>query len=239
MLKQLTDHVWVVPPAPDRTLVQPSVGVICTATQTVLFDAGNSPAHARQIMDGLNAIGAPPVAHIVYSHHHWDHIFGAYVYDVPVIAHEICRQAVVEYAHRPWGPGWLEQVSHNWPGLKSSFDRLGRLMESDWPDFRIVHPTVIYDQQTNTIPLDGVTLELEHVGGDHAADSTVLTVKEDGVMFLGDCFYPPVAYFQPGSKDMNLDMLSGLLDRGLGHYVDGHTGALSRSTWQNWVSLRR
>lgn len=236
MLRQLSDHVWVVPPAPDRSLAQPSVGVIRTGTQTVLFDAGNSPAHARQIMAELNA---PPVSHIIYSHHHWDHIFGASVYDVPVIAHERCRQAVVEYARRPWGPDWLEQASRNWPGLRGSFDRLARLMEPDWPDFRIVHPTVIYDQQTTPILLDGVTLELEHVGGDHAADSTILTVKEDGVMFLGDCFYPPVAYFQQGSKNMNLDMLGGLLDRGLDHYVDGHTGALSRSTWQTWVDLRR
>ncbi|MFP3339793.1 hypothetical protein R0J91_17575, partial [Micrococcus sp. SIMBA_131] len=42
------------------------------------------------------------------------------------------------------------------------------------------------------IDLGGVTCVLQHVGGDHAADSVVVYIKEEKILFLGDCFYPDI-----------------------------------------------
>src|SRR5699024_7429378 len=35
----------------------------------------------------------------------------------------------------------------------------------------------------------GLTCVIEHVGGDHAADSSVIYIPEEKVIFLGDCLY--------------------------------------------------
>jgi glyoxylase-like metal-dependent hydrolase (beta-lactamase superfamily II) len=40
------------------------------------------------------------------------------------------------------------------------------------------------------LDLGGIHCLIEHVGGDHADDSSVVYVKEDKVLFLGDCLYP-------------------------------------------------
>jgi len=50
-----------------------------------------------------------------------------------------------------------------------------------------------------SIDLGGVTVTLQHVGGDHASDSVVMHIPQDGVLFVGDCLceaiYTPQRFF--------------------------------------------
>src|SRR5690606_14878150 len=82
-LQQISEHVWVYPHNPNDT--QPNVGVIVTEQHTVLIDAGNSPRHARRILGELWRINAPTVTHVIYTHYHWDHTFGAQIFGGLVI----------------------------------------------------------------------------------------------------------------------------------------------------------
>lgn len=234
-LQQLTEHVWYFPPDKDHRQVQASVGVICTAGQTVLVDAGNSPAHARRVMAALEAIHAPPVSQIVYTHHHWDHIFGAWAFGVPVTAQRICYEAVVTYARNDWSPKNVTRAIRAEPKLAVSFTALKAAMGDDWDGWQIVLPTTILEKKTNILELDGLTLEVEHIGGSHAEDSTIVTVREDSVMFLGDCFYPPPAHLRQPDDPIDVAMLVYLLDRGLTFYADGHNGAYQGDVWRAWL----
>lgn len=63
-----------------------------------------------------------------------------------------------------------------------------RLELPDRRDLRIVVPTETFTDR-RVVDLGGVEAVIEHVGGDHAADSCVVHVPEDGVLFLGDCLY--------------------------------------------------
>lgn len=56
-----------------------------------------------------------------------------------------------------------------------------------WEDFAVRPPTHIF---TERLELAG-GIELRHVGGQHAPDSTVVAAIDSSVMLLGDCFYPP------------------------------------------------
>ena len=49
-------------------------------------------------------------------------------------------------------------------------------------------PQVVFDDQLE-LDLGGVHVAVEHVGGDHAADSCVFHVVEDELIVLGDCLY--------------------------------------------------
>jgi glyoxylase-like metal-dependent hydrolase (beta-lactamase superfamily II) len=236
-LQQVTDHVWIYPADPKPQNVQPLIGIVCTQSQTVLVDAGNCPARARRILAALHEISAPEVSHVIYTHHHWDHIFGAQVYNAPVVAHETCKQMTVNYAQAPWSPQYLRQEAKQTPRRKVSMDRVGQVMEGDWDTFAIVLPSIVFEDQKLCLPLDGVTVEVEHVGGHHSADSTVVTVLDDGVMFMGDCFYPPPSHLNKDNLSYDEDMLVGFLERKLNFYADGHSGAFTAADWHKMLGL--
>ena len=63
-----------------------------------------------------------------------------------------------------------------------------RLELPDRSDLEIVVPTETFAEY-RIVDLGGVQALLHHVGGDHAADSSVVHVPGDDVLFLGDCLY--------------------------------------------------
>jgi glyoxylase-like metal-dependent hydrolase (beta-lactamase superfamily II) len=224
-LVKLADHVWIWPFHPDADRVQAAIGIVTGGNGTVLVDAGNSPNLARQVLATLAEISAPPIRCIVYTHHHWDHIFGAYMYDAPVVAHEKSLSFLTEMSQKPWGTEALRRHERN-PDLKVDYTA------EDWAQFRIVLPDVVFFQ-TKTIDLDGVTLQLEHVGGAHAADSIIIKVVEAGVMFLGDCYYPP----NHTSDPISTAMLASLSDEAYQIYVDGHSNPFGKARLDRIVRL--
>jgi glyoxylase-like metal-dependent hydrolase (beta-lactamase superfamily II) len=223
-LRKLTDRVWLF--TPDQARTEPSVGIITTPTETVLVDAGNSPNHARAVRESLRNIEAPPVRYVIYTHHHWDHVFGAVAWDAPVVAHERCRQYVAEYTREPWSAEYLAEASHKMPNLAHRYAAIGGAIE-DWHEFRIVLPSIVFEGKKFTLALDGLTVELEHVGGGHSDDSTVVRVLEERVLFLGDCFYPPPLHLRTPDSTVDEHMLMGFYAEKLDYYVDGHTGLLA------------
>jgi glyoxylase-like metal-dependent hydrolase (beta-lactamase superfamily II) len=217
-LQPLANGVWLFPHDPDERKVQPSVGVVSDGNQTILIDSGNGVPHARQIVDALDRINAPPISHIIYTHHHWDHIFGAYYFNVPTIAHVLCYEALRPKATRTWSEDSMD----------TQVRREGNIMavlaaNPDWKDFRIVLPEVTFDHRL-TIPLQGMSIHLEHVGGYHARDSIIVQIKEARVMFMGDAFYPSHEV-----KRRNWHMLSKFLaQKDYDTFVSGHMPPIFR-----------
>ena len=139
ILRQISDHVWIFPPNKDRSKVQPLIGIICSNTQTVLVDAGNCPAHARRLLVALQEINAPPVSHVIYTHHHWDHTFGAQTYNVPVVAHAMCKKRTIDYKKLPWGPDSDMKESLR---KMMSYSVINRLLQGEWDTFEIIVPSI-------------------------------------------------------------------------------------------------
>lgn len=219
-LTQLTEHTWLFPHHPDETAVQSSVGVIVSRSESLLVDAGNSPRLARSIKTELARCHLPPVSRIVYTHHHWDHVYGACEFDVPVTAHRICKQILEEESRKPWGIDYLNEEAKRSPKLTSSFTARAKAIE-DWSSFRILIPETVFEKEA-VIDLDGVAIRLEHVGGDHAEDSVVVKVPGDGVIFIGDCYYPPPLHLRQPDSAPSLDMLRRLQNDAYQLYVEGH-----------------
>ena len=218
-LQPLTPHVWVYPYDPKET--QPNIGVIVTPTQTVLIDAGNSPRHARRVLAELWRIDAPLVTHIIYTHYHWDHTFGAQIFNGTIIAHERCHDLLTaNYFGRPWSTSYIQDEMQQNPARAGVLRAMERAVES-WRGFRVVLPQVMFSRQM-ALHLDGVTLNLRHVGGKHSEDSITVEVVEDKVLFLGDSDYePPVFLRQPGDH-VDTEMIEGFLAQEMNWYVEGH-----------------
>jgi glyoxylase-like metal-dependent hydrolase (beta-lactamase superfamily II) len=192
----------------------------------LLVDAGNSPRLARQLKTELVRCNLPPVSRIIYTHHHWDHIYGACEFGVPVTAHITCKAILEEEAKKPWGIEFLnEEVKRN-PKLTLGYNTRARLID-DWGAFQIIVPEDTFEK-TKIIHLDELSIELEHVGGKHAEDSILVKVPQEEVMFLGDCYYPPPLHLREDDSVPSFDMLRNLQDRAYHLYIEGHDKPFTR-----------
>ncbi|MFF0344078.1 MBL fold metallo-hydrolase [Kribbella sp. NPDC004875] len=224
MLQHLTGRVWLFPHDPDPDAIRPSVAVIADDRGSVVVDAGNSPDHARQIGTAIAAAGLPAPKWLVYTHHHWDHTWGACAWsdDITVIAHSAATELLQDEADRPWSHRYLrDQVEAN-PKLGPSF-RARALAVPDWSGFRIVLPDQTFDDSI-TLPTGVV---LRHVGGHHAPDSVIAIA--DGVALVGDAFYPPPFHQRTENDTADHAMIRQLLAEHHDWYVDAHSAPRTRS----------
>ncbi len=226
-LIQLAENVWLWPHNSSLIAIQSCVGIIVDADETVLIDAGNSPQLARRIKDELRQCGFPPVSHIIYTHHHWDHTYGACEFQVPVVAHSLCKTVLTEEAQKPWGVEYLRQQIKVNPRLKLSYRARERVIQ-DWATFRIILPDVVFDS-TLMLQFGQIRLELEHVGGQHAGDSIVVKVPQAQIMFLGDCYYPPPFHLRTPESKASMAMLAALESKDYTLYVEGHDKPFTRA----------
>lgn len=225
-LRHLADRVWLWPHDEDPAVVQGCVAVVADDAGSLLVDAGNSPAAAVGIRAAIDAAGLPPPRRLVYTHHHWDHTWGACAWpDVEVIGHAAGARILAAEADRPWSEAYLrEQVKAN-PRLALSFSARARAMRS-WDGFRIVPPHIEF---TDTIALPG-GVQLHHVGGRHAEDSTVVAVPDSGVVLLGDCFYPPPVHLRAPGDGLDVRLIHALAETydSYDWFVDSHDSPRSR-----------
>ena len=230
-LVQLADNVWIFPRDPDpvRAQSQPNVGIIVTEKHTILVDGGNSPRHARRIMIALDDIQAPSVYNIIYTHTHWDHVFGAMVFGAAAVAHEIGQRQLAEMATRPWGNNYVLEEIQRSPAREPGLRAMMRAME-EWRNFRIVQPELVLTKNMSMY-IDGVTIEIEHVGGHHAPDSVVVRLPQSHIMFLGDCFYPPPPHLRNPGDTFDFAMMRSLIREDIDIYVDGHNDPVSREVF--------
>jgi glyoxylase-like metal-dependent hydrolase (beta-lactamase superfamily II) len=219
-LVQVTDGVWLWPHDPDPDRVQPSVGIVVGDGESLLVDAGNSPELAHRIKAAIAAQGLPAPNTIVPTHFHWDHTWGACAWNARVLAHELCGRSLAEEAAKPWSHDHLRtQVEHN-PLLGPSF-RARAAAVRDFADLRIVLPDRTFATRL-TLDVGGVRVELEHVGGRHSPDSTVVRVPSAGVVFIGDAYYPPPYHLRSPDDGPDLDLVASMLSEDYEWYIESH-----------------
>lgn len=217
-LVRLSTHtVWMPPGPPDR----PSLCAVTGERGTLMLDSGASAAHARLFLDGLTELEVPPPYLVALTHWHWDHVFGAAEIGVPVIAGSLTAHELDRLAACAWDDAALDARVEAGEEIAFCADNLK--LELPTPrHIRVRKPEIIFERAL-TLDLGGVTCRLLHVGGDHSADSAVVFIEPDGVLFLGDCLYDDI--YAP-TRHYTTRNLFPLLDT-LGQfpalqYVEGH-----------------
>lgn len=232
-LIKLADNVWLYPRDEHLDVDQPNIGAVILDTQTIMIDAGNSPQHARGIMSALASVGAPPIDYLIYTHHHWDHIFGGMVYSVPmIIAHKLCSEIIDEYSKKTWSTTHLREETYQNPSLKGQNDAILNAV-NDWRGFRITKPTITIESNL-VLYLDGLTLDISHVGGKHASDSIIVGIRERGIAFIGDCLYAPPVHSSEEDQTVPIKakVFNRLFDEGYTTFVEGHNKPLAKNDIQ-------
>jgi glyoxylase-like metal-dependent hydrolase (beta-lactamase superfamily II) len=211
----ITPHVYWLPPAPpDR----PSLCAVIGNHETIWLDAGSSGGHSRQFARLLADWDVAMPSHVILTHSHWDHVFGAAELGACVVAHERTAAYLDQLAVTDWSDEALDRRVAS--GESSPQHAENVKTELPTPrDVRIAHATVVFRQGLG-FELGGVRVQVRHVGGDHADDSSVMYIAPDGVLLLGDCLY------EAASGGYTKDRLPPLVEavRGFGAelFVEGH-----------------
>ena len=230
-LQHLAGRVWLAPHDPDPENIQASVAVIADDSGSVVVDAGHSPFVAREIQRDIRAAGLPEARTLIYTHHHWDHVWGACAWpDVEVIGHESGRGLLEQESQRPWSHEYLRQCVAEEPRLGPSF-RARALAVTSWDGFSVRPPDRTF---VDDLRLPG-GIEVRHVGGRHAEDSTVVGVPDSQVLLLGDCYFPPPFHLRNPSDGPDLAMLRSLIDERYTWYVDSHDDPHHRGGWSRLI----
>lgn len=233
--EQIGSHVhWL---SPDSTTDRPVLGVVHGTRGTLVVDAGNSVSHAEYLLGEIAKAGIVPPTSIVLTHWHWDHVFGTSRIDVPTFSHVETQRVVREMAQLDWSDEALDRRVE--VGAEIAFCR--DMIKAELPDrtdLMLRVPDISFTDRV-MIDLGGVTCQIVHVGGDHAADATIIYVPEDRIMFLGDCIYPDIYHIQRRYTLQRVDTLfEQLLAFDATCYLPGHhTEPLSRAAMVEEATL--
>jgi len=121
---------------------------------------------------------------LVNIHHNGDHCWGNQVFvGAEIIAHRGCVDRFSDFT-----PERAEMIRTMADPPESM-----RSIHEEWADFDfsevvLTPPTVVIEIDT-TFDLDGVRVDLLHVGPAHTEGDLVVHVPEDGVVFMGDVLF--------------------------------------------------
>jgi glyoxylase-like metal-dependent hydrolase (beta-lactamase superfamily II) len=221
-LTHLSKHVyWMSPGKPDR----PSLCAVVGTRRTLLIDAGASAAHASLFLDTLRKSGVPSPDFVVLTHWHWDHVFGAAVMNIPIIAHRQTARQLAVLSGYAWNDAALDERVRTGDEIASCAADI----KQELPEPRSVQimlPDLILEDSLE-IDLGDVTCHIRHVGGDHSSDSCVVHIREDRLLVLGDCLYDaiyaPVRHY---TKSNLFPLIDTVLDFQADQFIEGHTDEL-------------
>lgn len=163
---------------------------VVTDDGVVVVDTTENPLVAQKIMEDFRQRCALPVSHIIYTHHHGDHVNGAkafYSPGVKVIAQELHRREMgtflllTGYNAKLNGIQWGSSLPENERGIVLSLDPRN-------PVRGYIPPDVLFGEE-HKFTAGGVDIELYHTEGE-TFDHLMVWLPKERILMPGDLFYP-------------------------------------------------
>ncbi|QCJ44429.1 MBL fold metallo-hydrolase [Bacillus sp. S3] len=183
-LQRISNRMVYLPPYQETD--RPILAAVVGEERTLLIDAGNSSSHAQLFLEQLEELEIRG-DFLVLTHWHWDHIFGMNDMPMPILACEKTQERIIEMQQLSWEDEFLDQRVKEGIEIPFCADAIKKELGNQ-REIILTKPAITFDHRM-TFNLGGLTAIIEHVGGDHSADSCVIYIPEEKVLFLGDCLY--------------------------------------------------
>lgn len=171
---------------------RPILGMVVGKEKTLMIDAGNSEAHAQLFLEMLKEQNISNPDFVALTHWHWDHIFGLPVLQNALsIAHSETKKEMNALVSYEWSDEALDARVKEGTEIEFCADCIKKEFSEQTRNIQIIPPSLTFQKQLE-LDLGDVTCVLEHVGGDHSHDSVVIYIKEEKILFLGDCIYADI-----------------------------------------------
>ncbi len=194
---------------------RPILAAIVGSESVLIIDSGNSKNHAREFLNEIDKLSLPKRRYLVITHWHWDHVFGIAEMDMPTFAHIETKIEVEKMLHLDWSDKALEERVEN--GTEIVFCK--EKIQEELKEPRILNlkaPDITYEDGV-IIDLGNITCKIDHVGGEHSIDSSVVQIIEDRILFIGDCLFVDLYH---GDWSYSTESLIPLIEKLLSYDVD-------------------
>lgn len=220
-IQQLAEGIWIYLPEWQR--LEPTIGLVSTGEGWVLIDSGNSPAHARRVLDAMRRIRDVPVAYVINTHRHFDHAFGNQAFDAPVIASQQCRRRFRANLDDDWAPHRVQRWLRD-----EMLPHVPTLALADFEGLAPVPPSVSF-QSSMTLDVGETELRLFPSHGAHSDDHISAFLPEQQILFISDTFY---FHESEGQITRWLKLLDELVHYEAETIVPGHEPPYDRMTFE-------
>ncbi len=236
-IKQIGNRFYYQTPVSETD--RPILGMVIGDKKSLMIDAGNSEAHARYFLEELSEKGIKKPDMVALTHWHWDHIFGlSALKDAVSLSSHQTKEEISKLIPLGWSDDELNERVKEGTEIEFCANAIKKEFV-DHRDITITLPDITFGEKME-IDLGGVTCILQPVGGDHASDSVVVYMKEEKILFLGDCFYPDIfseeTNYTVNTTNRLLDQLESFDAE---WFILSHGEAISKKDFKNEVNLLR
>ncbi|GHH99889.1 MBL fold metallo-hydrolase [Neobacillus kokaensis] len=237
LIENIGGRFWYMTPVSETD--RPILGMVVGNDKTLMIDAGNSEQHAKYFLEELSKSQVPNPDIVVLTHWHWDHIFGLAALTKTVsIASNKTKKEMEKLLPLSWSDAALDARVKAGTEIEFCANAIQKEF-TEHRDIKIVLPDVTFEKQVE-IDLGGVTCIVQHVGGDHAADSVIVYIPEEKILFLGDCIYPDI-FSEKENYTINetLQLLDRLEAFDADTYILSHWKPISKEEFNQEVTMLR
>ncbi|MDP5276035.1 MBL fold metallo-hydrolase [Chengkuizengella axinellae] len=234
-IKKIGERFYYMTPVSETD--RPILGMIVGDKKILMIDSGNSEAHAQYFINELSKkqISKPDI--VALTHWHWDHIFGLSSLTNTV---SISSKETAEEMKKLIPLSWSDEAIDERVKEGTEIEFCANAIKEEFVyhrDITITLPTLTFENRLE-IDLGGVTCILQQVGGDHASDSVVAYIKEEKVLFLGDCIYPDIFSYKTNyTIERILSLLEVLEAFEAETYIYSHGTDISKKEFNQEVIL--
>jgi len=236
-LQKLADGVYAAIPKVRGHAIC-NAGIIDLGDKTLIFDTFMSPIAAQDLPAAVKKMKLSPVAYVINSHHHNDHIRGNQVFgdDVKIMSTSKTRELIEKRE-----PAQIEQEKQY---VKEAYSQTKALMEAEkdakkkeshllWcgyyealieshPILKTRLPDATFEQEC---VIDGPKRKAQLLcyGGGHTESDAILILPDDDIAFMGDLVFIDMHPFMAdGDPEHWKDYLKKVEDIEMAVVVPGH-----------------
>ena len=227
-LQRVSEHVYYVQGAAgiatDNEGFISNAAAVVTDEGLVIVDGLGSPSLAEKFLGLLREVTDKPVAKIIITHYHADHIYGIQVFK-DLGAEVIAPAGFQEYLDSPLA---LERLEERRFSLSPWVNEQTRLVVPDH--------VITSDEQFR---LGGLDFEISFLGSAHSDGDLALLVKNDGVLISGDIIFEGRVPFTGNADTVHwLEVLQNLNTVNLKALIPGHGAAATDPNGAIELTLR-
>lgn len=184
---------------------QVTATVLTTPAGAIVVDTLPLPFETRQIVSFIeNQLGPNKVRYVILTHHHADHVYGAYLFpEAEVIAHDRCREILAEA-----GLVSLDRARRDTPALQEVTLRLPDMTFTGEMHLHLGH------RHLQMLPAPG-----------NSPDGISAMVMDEKVLIAGDAVMP-VPHIARGDYQQLIETLEALKALEPNFVVQGHGDVL-------------
>ncbi|MEE3487847.1 MAG: MBL fold metallo-hydrolase [Bulleidia sp.] len=186
-ITQISDHVYA--SSMEETHDRPHLYLIVSAGESLMIDAGNSPAHARAFLSLADEMHLPMPKLLCLTHWHWDHSFGG----AAIACNEAAGEKTIAVLKEISTYSYSDEAIHDRVLKGTENDFVEGCMKLEYtPEQREsmnirIPDEVLHDKQN--IPVGRILVEVHQVASDHSDENLTFLVREDSLLITGDLLY--------------------------------------------------